>query len=107
MEEKNKYWLNEYGERYWYKKSDITINAHRAYYWVNRVTFIKVGKVEFIKSDEIIPYDHWTTSDRRYLKGEKTYTEFKNEIEDWEPIENYDEYTKLLKEEYECRKFGL
>lgn len=45
--EDKKYWLNEWGKRYWYKKSDMTIVAHRSYHWVDRVTFInEVGQLE-------------------------------------------------------------
>jgi len=99
MEEKNKYWLNDYGDRYWYKNSDITKTAHRSYHWVDRVTFIHESSVSFYN-------DHWTTSDRHNLH-DTTYTLFKNEIEDWTPIENFDEYTKMLVFYYECQKYNV
>ena len=100
MEEKNKYWLDEYGERYWYKNSDITISAHRAFYWVDRIIFLNEGSVyEYEKRK-------FSTSDRRVV-GEMTYTKFKKQLNDWTPIENFQEYCKLLKLEYDCRKYNI
>lgn len=97
----NKYWLNEWGERYWYKNSDITITAHRAYHWVDRVIFINEGSVYLYNENK------WSTSDRLGL-GSKKYSEFmKEQIQEWTPIEDYQEYCKMLKFEYECRKYNI
>lgn len=92
----HKYWLNEYGERYWYKNSDMSITAHRPYHWVNRVSFIKESNVIWVEPSNLIPYGHYTTTDRKSL-GETTYTNFKKEIDQWIPIKDFDEYTLQLK----------
>lgn len=97
---KNKYWLNEYGERYWYKKSDITITACRAYYWVDRVVFIHESSVYEYELGK------WTTSDR-HGKGETTYLDFKNEFDKWVPIENWEEYVEMLRLEYDAIKYNI
>lgn len=102
----NKHWLNEWGERYWYKNSDITITAHRSYHWVDRITFIKESNVIWCEPSDLIPYGHYTTTDRHHLGG-TTYTKFKEEIDEWTPIDNFDDYIQLLKFEYECRKYNV
>ena len=89
----NKYWLNEYGERYWYKKSDMTIVAYRAYHWVDRITFINEGSTHYA-----VGYG-WSTSDRHVLGG-ITYTELKNELNDWVPIEDHKKYAEMLNDFY-------
>ena len=101
MEEDKKYWLNEFGDRYWYKKADKTITAHRSYHWVDRVTFIKEGSVHYLEDKGI-----WSTGDRLHI-GETTYTKFKEEEKDWVPIENFWKYAEELKDEYASRKYKL
>lgn len=103
MKKLKKYWLNEYGERYWYKKSDMAITAHRSYYWVDRVMFLEEGSVHWVEDKQI-----WSTSDRHHNQGpDITYAEFKKQIDDWEPIENFQEYAKELKFYYECKKYNV
>lgn len=98
-----KYWLNEWGERYWYKNSDITITAHRSYHWVDRIVFIEESSVIWLEDKQV-----WTTSDRHCNQGpDITYTKFKEQLNDWTPIEDYDEYTQLLRKHYECKKYNL
>jgi len=112
--QKNDHWLNEYGERYWYKNSDITITAHRSFHWVDRISFIKESNVEWMiccsrygnVPSELIPYGHYTTTGRNHLGG-MTYTKFKEKIDEWTPIDNFDDYIQLLKFEYECRKYNV
>ena len=95
-----RYWLNEYGSRYWYKNSDITKTAHRSYHWVDSISFIHESSVAFYN-------DHWTTSDR-HCTGGTTYTKFKEEdIENWTPIEDFDKYTEMLVFYYECQKYNV
>jgi hypothetical protein len=101
MEKKNKYWLDEYGERSWYKKSDITITAHRPYYWVDKMYFIREGAVNEYRPGK------WTTSNRTAIHGDMSFTEFQNHIDDWVPIENFDDYVQLLRLEYDARKYNL
>jgi len=102
MTEDKKYWLNEFGERYWYKKSDITITAHRSYHWLNRITFIKEGSVHYVEDKGI-----WSTGDRRHI-GETTYTKFKEEEDNWVPIQSFWKYAEELKYEYDyIRKYNL
>lgn len=93
MEEKRKkYWLNEYGSRYWYKKSNMSITAHRSYHWVDRVSFLEEATVNWLEDKQI-----WSTSDRHHNQGpDITYTEFKKQLENWTPIENFDEYASHL-----------
>lgn len=100
----NEHWLNEFGNRYWYKNSDISITANRSYYWVDRVIFIKESEVIWAKS--ILVPEHYTTTGRQHL-SETTYTKFKEEIDEWTPIDNFDDYIQLLKFEYECRKYNV
>ena len=107
MEEDRKYWLDKHGNRYWYKNSDISITANRAYHWVDRVIFIKESKVIWAEPSKLIPYGHYTTTERKFHGDEMTYTKFKEEINDWTPIENFDDYIKLLKFEYEVRKYNI
>lgn len=90
IQEGKKYWLNEYGERYWYKKSDMTIVAHRAYYWVDRIVFINEGSTHYAEG-----YG-WSTGDRHHIGGDITYTEFKKQLDDWVPIEDHKEYAEML-----------
>lgn len=101
MEEDKKYWLNEFGNRYWYKKSDKTKTANRSYHWVDRVTFINEGSVHYVEEKGI-----WSTGDRKVLGG-TTYTKFKEEEKDWVPIENFEKYAEELKDEYDRRKYKL
>jgi len=86
----NKYWLNIHGERYWYLKTDMSKTARRSYYWVDRVTFIHEETTHFIKDGNF-----WSTSDRHYL-NQKTYTQFKYELDKWAPIENFKQYARKL-----------
>lgn len=90
MEKKKKYWLNEYGERYWYKKSDMSIVAYRAYYWKDRVSFIHEGSVHYAKN-----YG-WSTGNRKHIGNDITYTEFKKQKSDWIPIEDHKKYAEEL-----------
>lgn len=112
MVSKKKYWLNEYGERYWYFKSDPTITAHRAYYWVDRIVYIHERTVRKISDDSMFNPGHLTTSDRRCLGSDEfnhpdTYTEFKKEGKLWIPIENYDIYIRnVLLPIYRKRKIN-
>ena len=102
-EEKDKYWLDDYGSRYWYKNTDMSISAHRSYHWVDRVTFIHESSVHWIDDKNI-----WSTSDRHCNVGpDIRYTEFKNQLDDWTPIENFDEYAKELKDYLEYKKYNL
>ena len=101
QEEPNEYWLNEHGGRYWYKNSDITITAHRPYWWKDSVSFINEGSVYYVEDKKI-----WTTSDRRHI-GHTTYTEFKDDEHNWTPIKNFEDYALLLKDEYHYRKYNL
>ena len=100
MKKLKKYWLNEHGERYWYFKSNITITAHRSYYWNDRISYINEQRVETYNG-------RLTTSGRRCL-GKKdfehpdTYTEFKLELDNWTPISDYSDYTKMLNSHYIC-----
>lgn len=102
-EERNKYWLNEFGDRYWYKNTDMSITAHRSYYWVDRVSFIEESSVHWVEDKEI-----WSTSDRHHNQGpDITYTEFNKQLENWTPIENFYEYARELKDYLEYKKYNL
>jgi len=94
IKEDKKYWLNEYGERYWYKKSDMTIVAYRAYHWVDRITFINEGSTHYVEG-----YG-WSTGDRLYIGKETTYTEFKKQLDEWVPIEDHKKYAEELNDYY-------
>jgi len=96
-----KYWLNEHGKRYWYSKSNMSFTACRAYEWVDRVMFIHESAVYFVKDKNI-----WTTTNR-HSRGEMSYTIFKKDIDNWIPIENYDDYVLKLKIYLECEKYNI
>jgi len=106
MEEDKTYWQNKWGGRYWYSKIDMSITAHRSYYWVDRVTFIHESEVVWCEPSDLIPYGHYSTTGRHH-KGETTYTKFKETEDEWEPILDFDKYTMDLKFEYECRKYNI
>lgn len=95
MEERNEYWLNDYGERYWHRKDDISMTAHRSYYWVDRVSFIHEKTTHYVKEKKI-----WSTGDRLHVGKDKTFTDFKNELDDWVPILDFWEYTRILNKYY-------
>jgi hypothetical protein len=108
VEEDKKYWLDKYGERYWYKNSDVSITANRAYYWKDRVIFTHESKVVWCEPSELIPYGHYSTTDRHILH-ETTYTSFSASLDtdEWTPIDNFETYTEMLRFEYECRKYNI
>lgn len=89
MEKKNKYWLNEYGERYWYKKTNMSIVAYRPYSWKDSVSFIDEGSVHYAEN-----YG-WSTGNRKYINS-ITYSEFKKQKNDWIPIKDHKEYAEKL-----------
>ena len=84
MEEKNKYWLNDHGLRYWTNKNDKHLFAMRSYHWVDRVSFI----------DE--------TEDGREYVGETTYTKFLDLEDNWHPMskKQYDKEISDLQEKH-------
>lgn len=103
MKNSKKYWLNEFGLRYWYKNSNMSITACRLYHWVDKISLIEEGSVYWVEDKQI-----WTTSDRKHI-GSISYTEFKKQklLDDWTAIENFDDYAKKLKKYYEIRKYNL
>lgn len=109
MEKIKKYWLNEYGERYWYLKTDITKTAHRSYHWVDRISYLNEGSVTEYDDNGTIKL---TTSDRLVISKPNfnhpdKYSDFKFEKKLWQPIKDYQEYTKMLKFYYECKKYNV
>lgn len=106
VEEDKTYWLNKWGQRYWYKNSDISITANRAYHWVDKVVFIHESKVVWYEPSDLIPYGHYSTTERHHV-GETSYTKFKETEDEWTPIENFDDYTEMLRFEYECRRYNV
>ena len=74
--------------------------------WNPIIIFIKESSVIWVEPSTLIPYGHYTTTERKSL-GETTYTKFKEEIDEWTPIDNFDDYIKMLKFEYEVRKYNL
>lgn len=108
MVEDKTYWTNEHGYRMWYHKYDINITAHRHYHWVDRITFINEGgPLRYDKRYGGNDYIY-NPSSRVYIKTEKTYTEFQNELDNWIPIKDYYQYTATkLMFFYDCKNFNL
>jgi len=65
-----KYWLNEWGSRYWISKTIPYLYVHRPYYWCDIVSFIDESKIE----NGYIP--------RKYVKSMK-FSEFILQENDW------------------------
>ena len=60
MKDNKKYWLNEYGERYWINEK-LNITLYRPYHWVDSISIIDetdsrrhIGRVKFSKLTDII-----------------------------------------------------
>ena len=81
-----KYWLNEFGNRYWLKKDNATLFANRPYHWVDLVSFIDESEL------------HYDGSPKRKHVGSMTFSEFITQKDDWIIIDKqYERKQKLLK----------
>ncbi len=83
MEDNKRYWLNEWGLRYWTNKNDKYLTAQRSYHWVDRITFI----------DE-------SEGSRKYVGDETTFTEFIENEEHWHPMSKK-QYEKIINDLHE------
>ena len=84
-----KYWLNEFGRRYWVRKDNPTYFATIPYHWVDMVNFIDESEVDSdvnsinfgyryrkyvdsVKfSDFILKDDDWVIMDIKYERKQK------------------------------------
>ena len=82
-QDEKRYWLNEWGLRYWTNKNDKYLTAQRSYHWVDRITFI----------DE-------SEGSRKYVGDETTFTEFIENEEHWHPMSKK-QYEKIINDLHE------
>jgi len=82
-QDEKRYWLNEWGLRYWTNKNDKYLTAQRSYHWVDRITFI----------DE-------SEGSRKYVGDETTFTEFIENEEHWHPMSKK-QYEKIINDPHE------
>lgn len=71
MVDDKKYWLNEWGLRYWHHKDDDNIVLMRSYYWVDSIIGTKSGVVKGVLKFSEFDDTNWVEMDLKYFRRKK------------------------------------